>query len=103
MNCNNLFDDGFILDDRFISEELKQKIKEEQQNEFIERNKYFFELYYGPLEVSSYWQNSLNFAKEIDFYNINETQNDNKDINYQSDNCDTSSDESDSDSEFENL
>lgn len=105
MNISNNFGENeLILDDRYMSEELKQKIKEEHQNEIIKRNKYFFELYYGPLEISSYWQNSLDFTKDIDFYNIKESKAEtSKDINYQSDNYETSSDESDSESEFETV
>ena len=51
MSFNNLAE--FILDDRYISEELKQKIREKGRN--YKRNKYFFELYFGP-EISSYWK-----------------------------------------------
>ena len=102
MSFNNLQAE-FILDDRYISEELKQKIKLEEKEETIKRNKYFFELYFGPLEISSYWQNSLDFTKEIDFYSINKNETDSNEINYQSDNYETSSDESDSESEFETV
>lgn len=104
MSFNNIVVDEFIWDDRYISEKLKQKIKAEKQNEVIKRNKYFFELYYGGLEISSYWQNSLDFTKDIDFYNIKESKTETiKDVNYQYDNYETSSDESDSESEFETL
>lgn len=104
MSFNNIVVDEFIWDDRYISEKLRQKIKAEKQNEVIKRNKYFFELYYGGLEISSYWQNSLDFTKDIDFYNIKESKTEtSKDVNYQYDNYETSSDESDSESEFETL